>query len=108
MVRAKTPASFGPSAAILEAIVNSDLKSLSRWSVRRIIVACVLWLLGAPVLAAIGLILAGLVAAPPSGDQKIGFTARLDNWSLAWLFLPPLLLVGGWLLSKRRTNSPSR
>ena len=101
MVRAGTPVSFGFSAANLEAIVNSDVKPLSKWSTRRIIVACVLWLLGAPVLAVLGLILAGLVAAALSGDQKIGFTARLDNWSLALLFVPPVLLVGAWLWSKR-------
>ena len=107
MVRAETPVSFDPSTAILEAIVRNDVKSLSKWSTRRIIVACVLWLLGAPVLGIIGLILGGLVAAALSGDQKISFTARLDNWSLAWLFLPPLLLVGAWLGSKRTNASGS-
>src|SRR3954470_425426 len=101
MVRAATLVSFDFLAANFRAIVNSDVKSLSKWSTRRIIVACVLWLLGAPVLAALGLILAGLVAATLSGDQKIGFTARLDNWSLALLFVPPVLLVGAWLWSKR-------
>ena len=75
--------------------------SLAAWSTRRVIVACALWLVGAPVLAAIGLILAGLIAAAFSGDTKIGFTARLDNWSLAWFFVPPLLLVSAWLDSKR-------
>jgi hypothetical protein len=82
----------------------SDPKSLSTWSTRRVIVACVLWLVGAPVLAAIGLILAGLVAAGLSGNQKLGFTARLDNWSLAWFFVPPLLLVAAWLWSKARSS----
>src|SRR3954447_7941283 len=101
MVRAETPVSFDASTVNLEAIVNSDVKSLSKWSTRRILVACVLWLLGAPVLAVLGFILAGLVAAALSGDQKIGFTARLDNWSLALLFVPPVLLVGAWLWSKR-------
>ena len=82
------------------------LNSLSTWSTRRIIVACVLWLLGAPVLAIIGLILAGLAAAAFSGDQKIAFSARLDNWSLAWLYVPPLLLVTAWLLSRREDKTP--
>ena len=63
--------------------------------------ACVLWLIGAPVLAALGLILAGLIAAGLSGDQKLAFTARLDNWSLAWFYVPPLLLVAAWLWAKR-------
>jgi hypothetical protein len=49
----------------------------------------------------IGLLLAGLLAAAVSGDQKIAFTARLDNWSLAWFYVPPLLLLTAWLLSKR-------
>jgi hypothetical protein len=81
--------------------VNSDARSLSKWSARRVIVACALWLVGAPVLVAIGLILAGLIAAALSGDQKLGFSARLDNWSLAWFFVPPLVLVGTWLWSRR-------
>jgi hypothetical protein len=85
--------------------VKGDSLSLSKWSTRRVIVACVLWLVGAPVLATIGLILAGLVAAALSGDQKIGFTARLDSWSLAWFFVPPLLLVTAWLWSKRASRS---
>jgi hypothetical protein len=65
----------------------------------------VLWLIGAPVLGTIGLILAGLVAAAFSGNQRLGFTARLDNWSLAWLFVPPLVLVGVWIWSRRRSES---
>lgn len=79
---------------------------LSTWSTRRVIVACVLWLVGAPVLGMIGLILAGLIAAAFSGDQKIAFTARLDNWSLAWFFVPPLLLVSSWLWSRRGGSPP--
>lgn len=76
---------------------------LSTWSPRRVIVACALWLIGAPVLFTIGLIIAGLIAAGFSGDQKLGFVARLDNWSLAWFYVPPLLLVTAWLWSKRRS-----
>ena len=52
-------------------------------------------------LAALGLILAGLLAAAVSGNTKISFTAQLDNWSLAWFYVPPLLLVIAWLWSKR-------
>jgi len=81
------------------AAINTN--RLSSWSPRRLIVACALWLVGAPVAGVIGLILAGLAAATFSGDQKIGFTARLDNWSLGWLFGPPLVLVVAWLWSKR-------
>ena len=81
------------------------MRSLATWSARRVIIACVLWLIGAPVLGTIGLILAGLVAAAFSGNQRLGFTARLDNWSLAWLFVPPLVLVGVWIWSRRRSES---
>jgi hypothetical protein len=73
-----------------------------------VIVACVFWLVGAPVLAAIGLILAGLIAAALSGEQKLGFTARLDNWSLGWFFAPPLILVAAWLWSTARSAVPPR
>ena len=55
------------------------MKELSSWSPRRVIVACMLWLLGAPVLAAIGLLLGGLVLAAFSGRQPIGFTVNLSN-----------------------------
>ncbi|MFL5599619.1 MAG: hypothetical protein ACJ78I_04410 [Gemmatimonadaceae bacterium] len=79
---------------------------LSTWSTRRVIVACALWLVGAPVLGMIGLILAGLIAAALSGDQKIGFSASLTNWSLAWFFVPPLLLVTSWLWSRRGQSPP--
>jgi hypothetical protein len=88
-------------ATPIPTIVRSDSRSLSKWSARRVIVACILWLVGAPVLATIGLILAGLVAAALSGDQKIGVSASINSWSLAWLFAPPLLLVIAWLWSKR-------
>lgn len=75
---------------------------LSTWSARRVVLACVLWLVGGPVLAMIGLILAGLIATAFSGDQHLAFTARLDNWSLAWFYVPPLVLIGWWLWLRRR------
>jgi hypothetical protein len=80
------------------------MRGLSSWSPRRVIVACVLWLLGAPVLAAIGLILGGLVLAGFSGGQALGFTVRLSNWSWAWLFVPPIALVTAWIWSRRGTT----
>jgi len=76
------------------------MKELSSWTPRRVIVACALWLLGAPVLAAIGLILGGLVLAAFSGGQALGFTVKLSNWSWAWLFLPPIVLVTAWIWSR--------
>lgn len=80
------------------------MKELSGWSLRRVIVACVLWLLGAPVLGAIGLMLGGLVLATFSGRQAISFSVGLSNWSLAWLFLPPILLVAAWLRSRKAAH----
>jgi hypothetical protein len=77
------------------------VKELSSWTSRRVIVACALWLLGAPVLAALGLILGGLALAAFSGGQALGFTVKLSNWSWAWLFLPPILLVTAWIWSRR-------
>jgi hypothetical protein len=53
------------------------------------------------VLAAIGLILGGLVLAAFSGGQALGFTVKLSNWSWAWLFLPPIALVTAWIWSRR-------
>ena len=81
------------------------LKFLSTWSPRRVIAACALWLVGAPVLATLGLIIAGLAAAAFSGSQKLGFTASLNTWSLAWVYVPPLLLIGAWLWSKRENST---
>jgi len=80
------------------------VKELSSWSPRRVIVACVLWLLGAPVLAALGLALGGLVLAALSGNQRIGFSVSLSNWSGAWLFLPPIALIGAWIWARRRAD----
>ena len=84
------------------------MKRLSGWSPRRVVLACVLWLLGAPVLGAIGLMLGGLVLATFSGHQSIGFTVSLNNWSLAWvflwLFLPPIALIAAWIRSPRAAD----
>ncbi|MGZ3435844.1 MAG: hypothetical protein ACXU9O_06205 [Gemmatimonadaceae bacterium] len=80
------------------------MRQISTWSTRRVIVACVLWLVGAPVLSAMGILLGGLVLAVFSGHQRIGFSVSLSNWFGAWLFLPPIALVAAWILSRR---SPS-
>ena len=87
-------------------LVSTLLKFLSTWSTRRVIIACVLWVLGVPVLAAIGLVLGGLVAGAVSGNQTIALSASLNNWSLAWFCVPPLLLVIAWLWSKRENTTP--
>ena len=79
------------------------MKELSSWSARRVIVACVLWLLGAPVLA-IGPVLGGLVLAALSGRQTIGLSVSLSNWSWAWLFVPPIALIAAWIWSRRRAD----
>jgi hypothetical protein len=80
------------------------MNKLASWSLRRVIVACVIWLLGAPVLAAIGLLLGGLALAALSSGQHLGFSVSLNNWSLAWLFLPPVILVVAWLASKKQAD----
>ena len=81
------------------------MRSLATWSARRVIVACVLWLVGAPVLAAVGLVLAGLLLALISRGTHIAFTARLTDWSLAWFFVPPLVLLGTWLWARARVGT---
>jgi len=79
-------------------------EQLSSWTPRRVIVACLLWIIGAPVAAAIGLLLGGLVVAALSGRQPVGFTARLTDWTAGWLFVPPIVLVGAWIFSRRRSD----
>jgi hypothetical protein len=82
------------------------LRELARWSTRRVIWACVLWLIGAPVAGAVGLILAGLVLAGLSGKNPVGVSAHISNLVLGWLFLPPVLLVAAWIWAKgRRSHS---
>jgi hypothetical protein len=80
------------------------MRQISTWSTRRVIVACVLWLVGAPVLAAIGILLGGLALVLFSGHQRIGFTVSMSNWFGAWLFLPPIALVGAWIWSRRMAD----
>jgi hypothetical protein len=78
------------------------MKELSSWTPRRVIWACVMWLLGAPVLGALGLILGTMTLAGLSGRQRIGLTVKITDLSAAWLFLPPIILVGAWIWSRTR------
>lgn len=80
------------------------MRWLASWSPRRVISACVLWLVGGPILGAIGLVLGTAALAGLSGKQSIGVTVRLSNLSLGWLFLPPILLVGAWTWSRGRAR----
>ena len=80
------------------------MRELSLWSTRRVIWACVLWLVGAPVAGAIGLLLAGLVLAGLSGDTRVQLSANLSDLVLGWLFFPPILLVGGWIWARSRVT----
>jgi hypothetical protein len=82
------------------------MRQISTWTTRRVIVACALWLVCAPVLAAIGILLGGLVLAVFSGHQRIGFTVSLSNWFGAWLFLPPIALGAAWIWSRRAPADP--
>ncbi len=54
---------------------------------------------------AIGLLLGGLVLALLSRHQSIGLQVKLTNWVGAWLFLPPAILIGAWIWSRRTTPS---
>ena len=83
------------------------MRWLASWSPRRVILACVLWLVGAPILGAVGLVLGVAALAAISGKQKIGVSVSLSNLSLAWLFLPPILLVGAWIWSRGRVRRPT-
>src|SRR3954471_19532230 len=82
----------------------SRLRELSQWSTRKVIWACALWLIGAPVLAALGLVLAGLVLAGLSGKTSVALHAEITNLALGWLFVPPVLLVAGWIASRSQTH----
>ncbi len=80
------------------------MRGLAKWSPRRVISVCALWLVGAPILGAVGLVLGIAALAAISGKQQIGVSVSLSNLSLAWLFLPPILLVGAWIWSRGRVR----
>jgi len=80
------------------------MRELASWTPRRVMWACVLWLVGAPVVGAIGLVLGGVALAAFSGGQTIGLSVNLNHWSLGWLFAPPVILVAFWILSRRRVR----
>jgi hypothetical protein len=82
----------------------SRLRDLSQWSARKLLAACALWLVGAPVAIALGLVLAGLVLAKLSGKTSIALHAEITNMALGWLFLPPVLLVAAWIVAKSRSR----
>jgi hypothetical protein len=88
-------------------VTDQKVRPLSKWSGKRVAVTCVLWLLGAPVVGAVGLILAGLVLDVLSGSRQISFTARLTDWTLGWLFFPPIALVAAWLWNRKGAPSSS-
>ncbi len=77
------------------------MRELAEWPPRRIVVACLLWFLGAPAVAAIGLMIGGVILAVFSGGQRFSFSISINNWTAAWLFIPPLALVTAWLWSRR-------
>jgi hypothetical protein len=80
-------------------------RRISTWAPGHVFVACVLWMLGAPVLAALGLLLGGAVLGKLSGSQKFSFTVSLTGWATGvWLFVPPIVLVGAWLWSRKGVN----
>lgn len=85
----------------------SWLRELSQWSTRKVVAACALWLVGAPVAVALGLVLAGLVLAGLSGKTSIALRAEITNLALGWLFLPPVLLVAVWIVARSRVRRSS-
>jgi len=80
------------------------MKDLSSWSPRRVVWACLLWLVGSPIVGAVGLVLGAAALAAFSGKQPIGVSVSVSNVSLGWLFLPPIILVGLWIWSRRRIH----
>lgn len=76
------------------------MRALASWSPRRVILACIFWLVGAPILGAIGLVLGAVALAAFSGKQSIGVSVSISNMSLGWMFLPPILLAGAWIWSR--------
>jgi hypothetical protein len=81
---------------------HASARRISTWTARRVLVACVLWMLGAPVFGALGLLLGGLVVGMLSGSQKYSFHVSLTGWATGiWLFVPPAALVGLWLWSRK-------
>lgn len=78
------------------------VRRIAGWSLRRVALAAVLWILGAPVLAGIGLILGGLTLAAISGGQRVALSANLNGWATGfWLLGPPIALIAGWLMARR-------
>lgn len=70
-----------------------------------------MWLLGAPVLAALGLVLGGAVLAGSPGHREVSVTVNLTSWGTGIVLLgPPALLVAVWLwrrdLAARRRERP--
>jgi hypothetical protein len=82
------------------------MKELASWTPRRVIWTCVLWLVGAPVLGAIGLVLGAGALAAFSGKQSIGLSFTISDWSLGWLFVPPIALIALDLVPPESESSP--
>jgi hypothetical protein len=83
-------------------------RRISTWAPGHVFIACVVWLLGAPVLAALGLLLGGAVLGKFSGSHKFSFTVSLTGWATGvWLFVPPIVLVGAWLLTRKKPDDPN-
>jgi hypothetical protein len=64
-----------------------------------------LWLVGAPLLAAIGLLLGAGVFYRFSGKTAISVSVNLTGWgTFPWFFVPPIILIAAWLWNRRATN----
>jgi hypothetical protein len=62
-------------------------------------------MVGAPVFGAVGLLLGAAVIGKLSGSQKFSFTVSLTGWATGvWLLVPPIVLVGTWLWSRKAVD----
>ena len=80
---------------------------MSHWSLRRVLLLCLGWVLVASVLVAVSAWMsmrAARAQQPATGDYIVTVSVVvLDGWPLAaLLLLPPLVLVAVWLLARRR------
>jgi hypothetical protein len=81
------------------------MRPLSTWSVKRVVIACAVWLIGAPLLAAVGLLLGGGVLSAFSGKTRVAISVSLTGWgTFPWLFAPPIILIAAWLWNRRATS----
>lgn len=79
------------------------MRSLASWRARHVALACALWLLLAPLLVGLGLVLAGRVLEILDGGRDIAMALTINGWiAVAGWVLPPGVLVAAWLRARSR------